>query len=231
MSLKDKRDLVIEKKAKLDNIINSEEKYELIKEITILLKDIYNTTGLYKDKIELIEIYFIKSSFEKNYEVLDDPIQNAFNTLRKAKRLVDELFLHNHNIVERKLVIECYYDYIKLGNKLKIKKINKNVFKLLYNSWFIYNSTKLVDDLKNIIRTYLLIADVKFDAKKYLISRYFYKKAFKKMGVLYEEFKYEGMREDIVVIVKCLLNTYKNKNNKGYLKWTNILKEYGGNYE
>ena len=95
MSLKDKRDFVIVKKEELLLIKNKETKYEVIKEIEKVLKEIYNITVLNKDKIELIEMYLEKSSFEENYVELDNNIQKAYNTLRKAKRLIDELYLHN----------------------------------------------------------------------------------------------------------------------------------------
>lgn len=230
MSLKDKRDFVIVKKEELLSIKNKETKYEVIKEIEKVLKEIYNITVLNKDKIELIEMYLEKSSFEENYVELDNNIQKAYNTLRKAKRLIDELFLHNRDIQERKLLIRCYYDHIRLGSKLKIKKNNKNLFKLYNNTLIVYNLTKYVDDLKDIIKTNLLIADIEFEIKHYLISRLFYIKGYKKLKAVYEEYKHSGMKKDLNEIIVKILNTYKRKN-KGFLNWKNTLKSYGGKYE
>lgn len=232
MTLKEKRDLVILKQEELKkNDINNEEKYQLIIEITNLLKEIYNNTGLFKDKIELINTYLLKSQFEEQNMVDDNYIQKAFNTIRKAKRLVDELILHNHNIYERKIFINCYYQYIRLGNKLNNRKVNKNLFKLLYNCKLVYYNTQLIDDLKDILRTYLLIAEIYLSSKKRLLSRIFYKKALKKMIVLYDEFNYEGMKEDIIFIITKIIDTFRNKKKKAVNKWIDLIEEYGGNYE
>ena len=232
MTLKEKRDLVILKQEELKkNDINNEEKYQLIIEITNLLKEIYNNTGLFKDKIELINTYLLKSQFEEQNMVDDNYIQKAFNTIRKAKRLVDELILHNHNIYEKKIFINCYYQYIRLGNKLNNRKVNKNLFKLLYNCKLVYYNTQLIDDLKDILRTYLLIAEIYLSSKKRLLSRIFYKKALKKMIVLYDEFNYEGMKEDIIFIITKIIDTFRNKKKKAVNKWIDLIEEYGGNYE
>ena len=232
MTLKEKRDLVILKQEELKkNDINNEEKYQLIIEITNLLKEIYNNTGLFKDKIELINTYLLKSQFEEQNMADDNYIQKAFNTIRKAKRLVDELILHNHNIYERKIFINCYYQYIRLGNKLNNRKVNKNLFKLLYNCKLVYYNTQLIDDLKDILRTYLLIAEIYLSSKKRLLSRIFYKKALKKMIVLYDEFNYEGMKEDIIFIITKIIDTFRNKKKKAVNKWIDLIEEYGGNYE
>lgn len=232
MTLKEKRDLVILKQEELKkNDINNEEKYQLIVEITNLLKEIYNNTGLFKDKIELINTYLLKSQFEEQNMADDNYIQKAFNTIRKAKRLVDELILHNHNIYERKIFINCYYQYIRLGNKLNNRKVNKNLFKLLYNCKLVYYNTQLIDDLKDILRTYLLIAEIYLSSKKRLLSRIFYKKALKKMIVLYDEFNYEGMKEDIIFIITKIIDTFRNKKKKAVNKWIDLIEEYGGNYE
>lgn len=232
MTLKEKRDLVISKQEELNKLEeNDQNKYQLIIDITSLMKEIYNNTGLFKDKIELINMYLYKAHYEERYLDDDNKVQKAFNTIRKAKRLVDELILHNHNIHERKIFISCYYDYINLGNKLENKKVNKNLFKLLYNCKLVYHNTQLIDDLKDILRTYLLIAGVYLNNKKRLLARIFYKKALDKMIVLYDEFNYEGMKEDIIYIINKIIKTYRNKNKKVVNKWIDLIEEYGGNYE
>ena len=231
MTLKEKRDLIILNKKNLKEFnSNNNEKYELIIKITNLLKEVYNNTGLLKDKIELINMLLDKADYEEFYLIDENNIQKAFNTTRKAKRLVDELVLHNHNINERKIFINTYYKYISLGNKLSIKKVNKNLFKLLYNSKIVYNNTKLIDDLKDILRIYLLIGDICSKKQKRLLARLFYKKALNHMIILYDEFNYEGMKEDIIYIIDLIINTYKN-NSKRIEKWIDLLEEYGGEYE
>lgn len=231
MTLKEKRDLIILNKQKLKEFeTNNNDKYELIIEITNLLKEVYNNTGLLKDKIELINMLLDKADYEEFYLDDENNIQKAFNTTRKAKRLVDELVLHNHNINERKIFINTYYKYISLGNKLSIKKVNKNLFKLLYNSKIVYNNTKLIDDLKDILRIYLLIGDIYSKKQNKLLARLFYKKALKHMIILYDEFNYEGMKEDIIYIINLIINTYKNKKKK-IEKWIDLIEEYGGEYE
>ena len=56
MSLKDKRDFVIVKKEELLSIKNKETKYEVIKEIEKVLKEIYNITVLNKDKSNSVNV-------------------------------------------------------------------------------------------------------------------------------------------------------------------------------
>lgn len=205
-TLEEKRQSILQYIEQLDYLENSQKEKMLLK-IVRISENIYRDTYSNKDKNVVIDNYIRISDF---YQKNNDKPDLVVRWYQKIVGVLEQSCEKYSSNDEYRNLIEWYVttinSLIDLNDYQHILSISKNMKK---RAVMLYKKTRTIEDLKMILLAKLYLANANDCLKNYIKAYLYYYSTSKEMLKIYEKYKDEGLRQDLLNIYEYIIELTK----------------------